>query len=199
MAIDIEQIKKNYANFEDYKIEHLAKNEAAGLEPDVIPILIEEIKKRGLDPNLIKGIEAQTKELTESELTELKSKIANLPCPDCGAKNTPLIGTLIRTVKSFIVLTSYKKVPVITCETCANKRRKNAMITTFLLGWWGIPFGVFRTPIALIQTLIDKNKRVEISDGILTVFAVESIGEIKTNWDKEAELVDFIRHVNQRN
>jgi len=199
MAIDIEQIKKNYANFEDYKIEHLAKNEAAGLEPDVIPILIEEIKKRGLDPNLIKGIEAQTKELTESELTELKSKIANLPCPDCGAKNTPLIGTLIRTVKSFIVLTSYKKVPVITCETCANKRRKNAMITTFLLGWWGIPFGIFRTPIALIQTLIDKNKRVEISDGILTVFAVESIGEIKTNWDKEAELVDFIRHVNQRN
>ena len=199
MAIDIEQIKKNYANFEDYKIEHLAKNEAAGLEPDIIPILIEEIKKRGLDPNLIKGIEEQTKELTESELTELKSKIANLPCPDCGAKNTPLIGTLIRTVKSFIVLTSYKKVPVITCETCANKRRKNAMITTFLLGWWGIPFGIFRTPIALIQTLIDKNKRVEISDGILTVFAVESIGEIKTNWDKEAELVDFIRHVNQRN
>lgn len=199
MAIDIEQIKKNYANFEDYKIEHLAKNEVAGLEPDVIPILIEEIKKRGLDPNLIKGIEAQTKELTESELTELKSKIANLPCPDCGAKNTPLIGTLIRTVKSFIVLTSYKKVPVITCETCANKRRKNAMITTFLLGWWGIPFGIFRTPIALIQTLFDKNKRVEISDGILTVFAVESIGEIKTNWDKEAELVDFIRHVNQRN
>jgi hypothetical protein len=199
MAIDIEQIKKNYANFEDYKIEHLAKNEAAGLKPDVIPILIEEIKKRGLDPNLIKGIEAQTKELTESELTELKSKIANLPCPDCGAKNTPLIGTLIRTVKSFIVLTSYKKVPVITCETCANKRRKNAMITTFLLGWWGIPFGIFRTPIALIQTLIDKNKRVEISDGILTVFTVESIGEIKTNWDKEAELVDFIRHVNQRN
>lgn len=199
MAIDIEQIKKNYANFEDYKIEHLAKNEAAGLEPDVIPILIEEIKKRGLDPNLIKGIEAQTKELTESELTELKSKIANLPCPDCGAKNTPLIGTLIRTVKSFIVLTSYKKVPVITCETCANKRRKNAMITTFLLGWWGIPFGIFRTPIALIQTLFDKNKRVEISDGILTVFAVESIGEIKTNWDKEAELVDFIRYVNQRN
>jgi hypothetical protein len=199
MAIDIEQIKKNYANFEDYKIEHLAKNEAAGLEPDVIPILIEEIKKRGLDPDLIKGIEAQTKELTESELTELKSKIANLPCPDCGAKNTPLIGTLIRTVKSFIVLTSYKKVPVITCETCANKRRKNAMISTFLLGWWGIPFGIFRTPIALIQTLIDKNKRVEISDGILTVFAVENIGEIKTNWDKETELVDYVRHVNQRN
>jgi hypothetical protein len=199
MAIDIEQIKKNYADFEDYKIEHLAKNEAAGLEPDVIPILIEEIKKRGLDPDLIKGIEAQTKELTESELTELKSKIANLPCPDCGAKNAPLIGTLIRTVKSFIVLTSYKKVPVITCETCANKRRKNAMISTFLLGWWGIPFGIFRTPIALIQTLIDKNKRVEISDGILTVFAVENIGEIKTNWDKETELVDYVRHVNQRN
>lgn len=199
MAIDLEQIKRNYADFEDFKIEHLAKKEAAGLEPDVIPILIDEIKKRGLDPDLIKGIEAQTKELTESELNELKSKIVNLPCPDCGAKNTPLIGTLIRTVKSFIVLTSYKKAPVITCMACADKRRKNAMISTFLLGWWGIPFGIFRTPIALIQTLIDKNKRGEISDGILTVFAVENIGEIKTNWDKETELVDYVRHVNQQN
>ena len=199
MALDLEQIKKNYADFEDFKIEHLAKNDAGGLEPEVIPILIDEIKKRGLDPDLIKGIEAQTKELSESELIELKGKITNLPCPDCGAKDSPLIGSLIRTVRSIIVLTFYKKTPVITCKTCADKRRKNAMISTFLLGWWGIPFGIFRTPIALIQSLIDKNKRDEISDGIITVFAVENIGEIKTNWDKESELVDFVAHKNSQN
>lgn len=199
MTIDLEQIKQNYSEFEDYKIEHLAKNEASGLEPDIIPILINEINKRGLDPNLIKGIEAQTKKLTESELKELNSKIANLTCPECGQKNEQLVGTLIRTVKSFIVLTSYKKVPIITCKSCADKKRKNAMISTALLGWWGIPFGLFRTPIALIATLTDKNKSEEISEDIITGFAIENIGEIRTNWEKEEELVDFIGHVNKQN
>lgn len=199
MAIDLEQIKKNYENFDDLKLEHLAKNEAGSLEPEVIEILTAEIKKRGLDSNLEKGIEAQTKKLTESELNELKNKIAHLTCPECGQKNGQLIGSIIRTVKSFIVLTSYKKVPVITCRTCANKKRKNAMISTALLGWWGIPFGLFRTPIALIASLTDKNKSDEISEGIITGFAIENIGEIRTNWEKEEELVDFIGHVNNQN
>ena len=199
MTIDLEKIKQNYSEFEDYKIEHLAKNEAGGLEPDVIPILINEINKRGLDPDLIQGIEAQTKELTESELNELKSKIASLTCPECGKKNGQLVGSIIRTVKSFIVLTSYKKVTVITCKTCADKKRKNAMISTALLGWWGIPFGLFRTPIALISSLTDKNKAEEISEGIITGFAIENIGEIRTNWEKETELVEFVGHINNQN
>lgn len=199
MTIDSKQIKQSYSKFEDYKIEHLAKNEAGGLEPEVIPILIDEINKRGLDSELIRGIEAQTKRLTESELNELKNKIANLICPECGRKNPPLVGSLIRTVKSFIVLTSYKKIPVITCKSCADKKRKNALISTALLGWWGIPFGLFRTPIALISTMTDKKKHEIISDGIITGFAIENIGEIKTNWEKEKELVEFIRHVNNQN
>lgn len=199
MTIDLEQIKKNYSEFADYKIEHLAKTEAGGLEPDVIPILINEINKRGLDKNLIKGIEAQTKELTESELNELKIKITNLTCPECGNKNGQLVGSFIRTVKSFIVLTSYKKFPIITCKSCADKKRKNAMISTALLGWWGIPFGLFRTPIALITTFTDKSKAEDISDEIIAWFAVENIGEIRTNWEKETELVEFIGHINNQN
>ena len=104
--MDIEQIKKNYENFNDSKIEHLAKNEAGSLEPEVIPILVNEIKKRNLDVDLIKGIEAQTKELTEKEIQEIKLKIESLSCPECGQNESKLIGTLIRTVKSFIVFTS---------------------------------------------------------------------------------------------
>ena len=199
MAIDLEKIRKNYAEFDDYKIEYLAKNEIGSLDPDVIAILKEEIKRRGLDSNLNKGIEAQTKELTESELAELKSKISKLTCPECGQTNPPLIGTLIREVKSFIVFTYYKKTSIISCQNCADKKRKKAMITTALLGWWGVPVGLFRTPQALISSLTDKNKQESISDSIITNFAIENVGEIKTNWDKEAALVDFIRHKNQTN
>ena len=196
--MDIEQIKKNYENFDDSKIEILAKNEAGSLEPEVIPILVNEIKKRDLDIDLIKGIEAQTKELTEKEIQEIKQKIESLTCPECGQKESKLIGTLIRTVKSFIVFTSYKKTPIISCRICADKKRKDAMITTAFLGWWGIPWGLFRTPQAIIASLTDNKKREQISDEILTVFAIENIGEIKTNWNKENELTDFIYHRNRQ-
>jgi hypothetical protein len=199
MALELEQIRKNYAEFDDYKIEHLAKNEINSLDPNVVEILKEEIKKRGLDSNLNKGIEAQSKELTESDLNELKVKISKLSCPECGQSDSPLIGTLIREVKSFIVFTHYKKTPLILCQACADKKRKNAMITTALLGWWGIPWGLFRTPHAIISSLSDKKNLEIISDSILTQFAIENVGEIRTNWDKKSVLVDFIRHKNQTN
>lgn len=199
MPLDLQKIKKNYSEFEDYRIEHLAKNEVAGLNPDVIPILIEEIEKRGLNLDLIKGIEAQLSDLTESEVLELKNIIVNLPCPECGLRHNPLIGTIVRTVKSFILFTSYKKIHVISCTSCADKKVRNAMISTAILGWWGIPFGVFRTPMALISTWIDNNKREKISDQVITIFIYENKGELKSNWRKENELVDYIRHVNNRN
>jgi hypothetical protein len=146
MAKDLQQIRKNYSEFDDFKIEHLAKNEISSLDPEVVAILKEEIIKRGLDKNLNKGIEAQTKKLTDSELNELKFKISKLSCPECGQINSPLIGTLIREVKSFIVFTYNKKTPFISCQICANNKRKNALITTVLLGWWGFPHGLIYTP-----------------------------------------------------
>jgi hypothetical protein len=197
MAIDLEQIKKNYAGFDDFKIEHLAKNEAGSFEPEVLAILMDEIKKRGLDSNLNKGIEAQTQELTEADLIELKSKIKSLACPECGQKISPLTGTLIREVKSFIVFTYYTKTPYISCPVCANGKRKKALITTALLGWWGIPWGLFRTPYAMISSLMDNKKREIQSDLIMTDFVVANRGEIRTNWDNDSKLVDFIQHTNK--
>ena len=44
--MDLEQIKKNYADFDDFKIEYLAKNGVSSLNSEVVQILVEEIKKR---------------------------------------------------------------------------------------------------------------------------------------------------------
>ena len=196
MAINLEQIKKNYADFDDFKIEHIAKNKINDLEPEVVAILKDEIKKRGLDFGLNKGIEAQTKELSKEEIEEIKLKISNLACPECGQTNSPLIGTIIREVKSFVLFTHYKKTPLILCQDCADKKRKKAMISTALLGWWGFPFGLFRTPEALISSINDNKSKENISDAVLTNFAISNVGEIKTNWDNRNELIDFIRHKN---
>ncbi len=199
MSIDLEQIKKNYEGFDDYKIEYLAKNEINSLDPEVVKIIKDEIKKRGLDSNLNKGIEAQTKELTDTELLKIKSKISKLPCPECGGRNTPLIGIITREVKSFIIPTFYIKTPLILCETCATKKRKRAIISTALLGWWGIPIGIFRTPFVLVKSFSDIKNQDIVNDIVIQDFIIKNIGEIQTNWDKENELVACIRHKNATN
>jgi len=199
MAIDLEQIRRNYADFDDYKIEYIAKNEVRSLAPGVVSILREEIERRGLDANLHQGIEAQTREITHSELRALKSHITALPCPECGQRTAPLIGTLIREVKSYVFLTTYKKVFLISCPACAEKNRTQAIAVTATLGWWGFPSGLFYTVHALVASEIDRRHQDEQSEAILTAFVIQHIGEITTHFDRESALVDCIRRESQTN
>ena len=46
--MDINEIKKNYENFDDEKLIILATSEINSLRPEVVPILNAEIKKRNL-------------------------------------------------------------------------------------------------------------------------------------------------------
>ena len=68
--MDLNDIRENYKNFDDWKIEKIASEEAGSLRPEVLDILKAEIKKRNLNLNLIDSVDSQTKELTESEFNE---------------------------------------------------------------------------------------------------------------------------------
>lgn len=195
---NFDEIKQNFSKFEDEKIEHIAKCEVGGLQPEVIDILINEIKSRSLNLNLIKGIKAQTSELTESELNEVIHKISSLICPECRLNNGQLVGSIVRTVNSAeMPLPSFSTFYVISCKSCADKIKKKAFTDTFIYGFWGI-CGIFRTPISLIKTLLDNRKSDVISNNLITRFALDNIGEIKTKWDNEEELVDFLGCVNNQ-
>lgn len=193
MTLDLEQIRKNYSEFHDMEIEKIAKNDIESLDPAIVEILMKEIKKRGLDSNLFKGIEAQTQEITEEDLNKIKFKLSNLACPICGLNETPLIGTIIREVKSFLFFTLYSTKPIISCQKCADKKIKNALITTSLLGWWGIPSGIFRTPHAIFSTMNDNKNRKIQSEAIMTNFVISNIVDIKINWDNKQDLVDLLK------
>jgi len=200
MAIDLEQIRNHYSKMDDSKLERIAKFEIASLQPEVKPIVIAEIQKRGLDENLLTGIEAQTKELSEEEVYELRDKVKGLDCPNCGKSNKGLVGGIIRKVRSYLIITQYETRPMIACKECVESERKNQLIKNSLLGWWGFPWGFFyRTPQAIINHFRDNGKREEISESILIEFAVQNIGELKTNWENEDEIVNFIHHQNTVN
>ena len=197
MSIDLEQIRKNYKEADDSKIIYLARNEVGSLHPDVIQILADEIQNRELDPDLIQGIIDQTRELTEEEVVKLKFKITGLPCPECRQKTSPLVGTLLREVKSFIVITTYNKRGIISCKLCGNRERKETIMMTALFGWWGFPWGFFRTAQTLAASVADKKRQDVLSDEILVDFVARNIGSIRALGNKEDELIDFIYEMNR--
>lgn len=191
--MDLNKIKEFYETLEDEKIEQLALTEVGGLEPAVVPILLAEIKKRSLSPSLVAAVEAQTKELTDSERKAFKFKIVNLPCPECGSNDSELEGSLIRSVMSFILLTTYKKEHVISCVNCKKRLKQSALTKTALLGWWGIPWGIFRTPHALVLTMIESSKEELISKQVLDAFIDNNTGLIKASWDSTHELRGILK------
>lgn len=72
--MNIEDIKRNYSQFSDAKIENIAASKAQSLPKEVVAILNEEIKKRNLSSSLetdFEAIDQQRKEANESARQEL--------------------------------------------------------------------------------------------------------------------------------
>lgn len=197
--MNVEQIKKNYAQMDDWTLERIAKFEVASLLPEVQEIIIAEIKKRGLDANLLSGVQAQKQQLTVIELYESVNKIRGLDCPICGLSGQELVGGVIRKVRSYLFFSQHEERPLIACRSCVDKEQKSQLIKNGLLGWWAFPAGLVKTPLVIFYHFRDIKKKNTISETILKEFVLHNIGELKTNWDKEENLVDFIDLKNQAN
>ena len=191
MHIDIESVKEFYHDYEDHKIEMLAKHESRTLMPEVIPILIDEIKKRNLGEGLCEFVEANSRVLLPNEKAVLKSKITSLACPNCTEENRELIGSYLRSVKSYVLFTSVEKKAVIGCVNCNNGKIRDANLMTFVAGWWSI-HGMFRTPITLVNSFLDKKKMERISDTIVDEFIDNNQGGVLLNLENPPVLQNLL-------
>ncbi|RYY00338.1 hypothetical protein EON78_01445 [bacterium] len=197
MEPTIEELRKNYEKFDDKKLIQIATNEASGLRPEAVDLIKEIIKERGLSENITKAIDAQLQEIDEITLNDYTEILRNLHCPICKLNTYKLNATMTGRVISFIVFTSYEKKLVIGCPDCLEKANKDAMIKTALLGWWGLPWGLIRTPLALLlnNKMRNQSKLSEAND-LLKGFALENIGFLEANRHNQKELEEFISNIN---
>ena len=136
------------------------------------------------------------KEVSAAELAGYIETVRNLPCPICGNTDEKLNATIVSNVMSFIVFTHQSKELKIACPQCLNKQNNNAMIKTALLGWWGIPFGLIRTPAALMFNARQKaqNDLPEPND-LFKSFVYGRLGRIEVNKNNPEGLQDIITHI----
>ena len=71
-------------------------------------------------------------------------------CTICAKVSAQPRVVVFRSVKSFLLVTLRKPIAGVYCSDCAQKQSLKASAITWLLGWWGFPWG----PIYTLQALV---------------------------------------------
>ena len=192
-GLDIEFVRQNYQKMSNEDLLRTATTDAHGLTPEALEVVKEEILKRNLDKNIIKGLEAQNKTYTVEEIDAYSELIQKLPCPKCGNTFQKLNGTLTSEVMSFIVFSQYKRELIVACPNCLDKATQGALTKTLFLGWWGIPWGIIRT-FQAIGHYFKSNKQHHIQEpnNFLRSFILSKVGEIETHKTDNIQLQQII-------
>ena len=193
--LTVEEIRKNYKNFDDGKIKEIALN-SKGLRREIIPILNEEIRNRNLDIQLIEWLNYETNKFKGLEKQNLLNKIAKLKCSMCLV-NSNLHAYRFNTLISAFVTITDKTENLIICDQCANRKRLNTMLITFFFGWWSKK-GILLTPFTLISDLIKIFRKNSESKKILDEFIENNTGILRIAI-KENKLENFISEFNKEN
>ena len=194
MELDINNIAEYYSRMSDQELVRVSTQDARGLRPEVFAIIEKELKKRNLNPDILKGAMAQNREYTSEELESYAGRLRELACPLCGSKEQKLNGTIAHTIMSFLVITSYKTESVIACPPCLDKKNDSALMSSALLGWWGIPWGLLKTPTYIYRNIKAKqqNHMINSNDALLS-FTLSNIGLIETFGHDKNKLAELIR------
>jgi hypothetical protein len=199
MQPDIEQLKTTYKNLSDDKLTRLAITEAASLRPEALDLLKAEIKSRGLDEGIMNGVNVQLTTPESLAIDSYISLIRNQPCPVCSSTAQPLNAIVIGSVKSFIILTHYKKKLMIACPSCLQQANQRATSSTALMGWWGLPWGIIRTSQALFRNMkANKVIRTDEPSDKLISFVKTNVGVIESVRKNNHSLQVMLDSVNKR-
>jgi hypothetical protein len=180
-GIDIKFVQERYKQMSDDELIRIATQDAYGLTPEAMEVVKGEIQKRGLDENISKGVEAQNKEYTIEEIDAYCDLVSNLACPSCSGTTERLNATLTGEVMSFLFFTTYDKKIKVGCPHCLDKANNNALTKTAILGWWGVPWGIIRTPQAIALNLKSKRtNHLQDHNDYLRSFTLSVVGELET-------------------
>jgi len=194
--INVNEISENYAAFDDAKIQKIAKSEIKGLRDEVIPIILEELARRNLDPELIGWVKAERRKLSQLELQELKTKVENCTCEFCS-RNKKLKGYKFDTVIGALILRTVINHRLIVCEDCGRKKRKESAVLTLFLGWFS-PRIILSYPFVMMEKIQSYIKEDQQSEELIEEFIKDNIGKITLGNDNEEVIQRLLYEYHQQ-
>lgn len=109
-------------------------------------------------------------DLAEADITAVAQAIQDGLCPSCRQTGSLVEVRHYHRVMSFGVFTRYTKSSKLCCLECGRTENLKSFALTFLLGWWGMPFGILLTPtylVANIGEMFERRRRGELSEGLV--------------------------------
>ncbi|KAA3638011.1 MAG: hypothetical protein DWQ02_05710 [Bacteroidetes bacterium] len=178
MIHEINKAREIYRLESDESLISFAKSNVDSLSPEIISVLIDELKKRGIGPELIQHIESKYEILDELKINNWIEIIRNSKCPECNQKGNRLICFKGRNTFSILIKSTYLKRTFIACEHCKAKIIRRLNYETFLLGWWSF-YGLFRTPYSIILNLVNKNLNPKSEKENMTRYVLYNYKQLK--------------------
>jgi hypothetical protein len=192
--MELREIEKNYERMSDNRLIEVITTNAQGIQPEVVSIIENEIKKRNLNPDLLNSLIAQNEQHSIEDIYHYAELLRNCPCPICNNTRDKLNGTIYHSIKSIIVMSITETRWVIACPDCLDKQNRKAIVSCSLLGWWGIPWGILKTPVYIYRNLKVKGEnRISDPNGPLLSFTADNIGQIKAFENNPEKLKNVIK------
>ena len=94
-------------------------------------------------------------------------EIEPIACSCCGQVTAQPRYIIFYEVKSFILVTIRSPTQGIFCHNCAEKKLLRSTIVTWVLGWWGFPWGIFYSLITIFNNLFGGYKPNEANARLL--------------------------------
>ena len=133
-----ETLADRYRRMPDDGLLNLARD--GGLDPLALDLLRAEITRRKLRPPV-----AADADLSEADVDRLAAAVRALPCLECNRTDAPLNAGDVSKTMSFMLFTTHDRETLVACPSCLGRRARSALVTSLVLGWWGIPWGPIRT------------------------------------------------------
>jgi hypothetical protein len=90
--------------------------------------------------------------VSDQEIEDQAWELHDGDCPICGGPG-PVDIRVSHRVYSAIAWTSWSSRPELCCESCGRKKFLRDGAFSFLLGWWGFPFGLVVTPVQVLRNV----------------------------------------------
>jgi hypothetical protein len=140
-VIEIERLASHYRGLSDEQLERLTLGELAQLSPEALPVLRQELDRRG-QLDLGNAVAAQIEGLRPSEYEALVAWCRTSPCPICGSKGELLNACRVQTLAQGAV--------VVGCPKCLQ-RAVDAASTKNTVGCLFAPLGWAAGPRAQVK------------------------------------------------
>lgn len=93
-------------------------------------------------------------DIPDAEIAAKARSLRHGACPICHQRTSLVEVRRCHRVWSALFVTQVSERQLVGCRSCGRRANLEAIGVSMLLGWWGLPWGVFITPIQIVANVV---------------------------------------------